>query len=382
MPHLAHLAICALLVAGALRPAAAQDMAGPSRWMVSGSYLNLLSRSRTVIPPVQDFTLDLNRLRLRLQVEPVNGLSLDVQSDNEVLLGNFLQTPQYALLAERDRLSLDHDYVASDNLVLRHRFYRATVSWSGAAFDVTIGRQRVPLGTGQFWSPVDLFNPIDPTRLERDYRSGVDGLLFERELGALGRLDAAYAPATDRSRSLAAGYLHGNVQGWDYSLLAGRFRGGDAIGTDFAGSLGGLGLRGEATITRPASGRAYGQALIGADYGFRNTLVLTIELYYNGQGASDPARYDFASLMAGTTFNVARYYAAVATSYEITPLARAAAYAVLNADDRSGVLWPRIEYSATGNFDLTAGVQLFVGGPQTEYGRLSHLLNVQVRWFF
>ena len=378
MPHPTRQAICVLLVTGALRPAAAQ--APP--WTLSGSYLNLSSRSRTVIPPAQDFTLDLNRLRLRLQGEPVKRLSVDVQDDNEVLFGSYLRTAQYALFTGRDRLPLDHEYVASDNVVVRHRLYRATVSWSGPLLDVTIGRQRVPLGTGQFWSALDLLNPIDPTRLERDYRAGVDGMLIERKLGALARLDGVYAPATARARSVVAGYAHGNLRGWDYSLLIGTFRGDEAIGADFSGSSGGLGIRGEATITRPASGPTYGRALIGVDYGFRNTLTVTVELYYNGQGASDPARYDFLAVVAGRTRNVARYYGATALSYQVTPLAKIAAYTVLNVDDRSGVVWPRVEYSVATNFDVAAGIQGFIGGPQTEYGRLSNLLHGEARWFF
>lgn len=382
MPDRTRQTLCALLVAAALRPAAAQDAAGRAPWKLSGSYLNLLSRSRTVIPPAQAFTIDLNRLRLRIQGEPIRRFSVDVQDDNEALLGSYLRTAQYALIKDRDRLALDHDYGASDNVVLRHRLYRGTVSWSGPVVDVTIGRQRVPLGTGQFWSALDLLNPIDPTRLERDYRAGVDAVLIERKLGALARLDAVYAPATARSRSVVAGYAHGNLRGWDYSLLVGTFRGDEAIGADFSGSSGGLGIRGEATITRPASGPTYGRALIGVDYGFRNTLTVTLELYYHGQGASDPARYDFAAVVAGRTLNVARNYGATALSYEITPLAKLAVYTVLNIDDRSGVLWPRVEYSVASNFDVAAGLQRFVGGPQTEYGRLSNLLHGEARWFF
>ena len=382
MPDPTRHAICALLAAGALRPAAAQDTAGRPPWKLSGSYLNLFSRSRTVVPPAQDFTLDLNRVRLRLQGEPVKQLSVDVQDNNEVLFGSYLGTAQYALFKDRDRLAFDHDYVASDKVVVRHRLYRATVSWSGPMLDVTIGRQRVPLGTGQFWSALDLLNPIDPTRLERDYRAGVDGVLIERKLGALARLDGVYAPATSRSRPVVAGYAHGNLRGWDYSLLIGTFRGDDAIGADFSGSSGGLGIRGEATITRPASGPTYGRALIGADYGFRNTLTLTVEVYYNGQGASDPARYDFVAVVAGRMLNVARHYGATAVSYQIMPLAKIALYTVLNVDDGSGVLWPHVEYSVAANFDVAAGLQEFLGGPQTEYGRLSNLLHGEARWFF
>ena len=375
----------ALLVAGSRHAMTAQTVDALAPWKLSGSYLNLYSRSRTVVPSAEGFTLDLNRLRLKLEGAPLKGISIELQDDNEVLGGSYLSTPQFALAANRPSttaLDLDHDYVARDDFIARHRLYRATVKWSVASTDVKVGRQRVALGTGQFWSPLDLLNPIDPTRLERDYRSGVDAVLVEQKLGALARIDGVYAPATSNVKAVAAGYLHGNVRGADYSLLVGRFRGDDALGADFSTTRGGLGIRGEAALTRPAVGSDYGRALLGADYGFANTLTLTAELYYNGQGASDPARYDLAALFAGRMLNLAQHYGAVAASYEITPLVKVAAYGVLNADDRSGVLWPRLEYSATANFDIVAGIQRFVGGPASEYGRLSNLLHAEIRWFF
>ena len=385
MRHLHHPACWALLLVGAARVAVAQASDTRAPWKLSGSYLNLYSRSRTAVPSPEGFTLDLNRLRLKLEGEPLKGISIELQDDNEALGGSYLSTAQYTLAANRPSttgLDLDHDYVARDDFLVRHRVYRATVKWSIASTDVKVGRQRVALGTGQFWSPLDLLNPIDPTRLERDYRPGVDAVLAEQKLGALARIDGVYAPATSTVKAVAAGYLHGNVRGADYSLLVGRFRGDDALGADFSTTRGGLGIRGEATVTRPAVGSRYARALLGADYGFANTLTLTAELYYNGQGSSDPARYDLAALLAGRMLNPARHYGAAAVSYEITPLVKVAAFTVLNADDRTGVLWPRLEYSAAANVDIVAGIQRFVGGANGEYGRFSNLLHAEARWFF
>jgi hypothetical protein len=373
-----------LATVAALRTIGAQGPEGPA-WALTGSLLNIYSDSRTIVPPAQDFSLDLTRLRLKLAGQLLPHLGLDVQYDNELLLGSYLSTAQYTLLNRRQALTsfdLSHDYVARGNVVARHQLYRATLAWSGAATDVRVGRQRVALGTGQFWSPLDLLNPLDPTRLERDYRTGVDAVVVERRLGPVGRVQAMYAPGTARARAISAAYLHGNVGGADYSILAGRFRGDDAFGVDFAAARGGLGLRGEATLTRPAVGPRYARALVGADYGFANTLTLTAELYANGQGEVDRGRYDYAALASGRTLNVGRYYGAVASSYQVTPLIKAALYGLANGGDGSGVVWPRIEYSAMSNLDLVLGLQRFVGGETSEYGRLRTLLHGEIRWFF
>lgn len=377
------LAVLHALAVVASTPARAQNPE-PEAWKLSGYYLNLYARSRTVVPAPEPFTFDLNRLRLRVEAYPLASVAVDLQYDNEMLVGSYVNTTQFAVTDARVATSFDltRDYVSRNDLIARHSLYRAVVSWSGGNTDVKIGRQRIPLGTGYFWSPMDLLNPIDPTRLERDYRAGADGFLVRQEVGAVARAEAIYVPATTRMAAVGAGYLHGNARGTDYSLLVGRFRGNDAVGIDISTSRGGLGIRGEATATRTIDDVQYGRLLIGADYGFANSATVTVETYFNGQGDSDPSRYDVTGVLAGRVLNVARWYAGLGASYQVTPLLKAALYAVLNADDRSGVVWPRLEWSARSDVDLVAGFQRFIGGARTEYGRMSNLLHAEARWFF
>jgi hypothetical protein len=229
---------------------------------------------------------------------------------------------------------------------------------------------------------MDLLNPIDPTRLERDYRTGADAVLVEQRMGPLGRVAGMYVPSTGRMKSVGAAYVHANVRGADYSVVVGSFRDDDVIGANVSSSVGGLGLRGEATVTRPASGARYARTLLGADYGFASSLKLSTEVYYNGQGASDPLRYDVPALLPARILSLARWYGGVAATYDVTPLVRVAGYVILNADDGSAVLWPRLEWSARANVELVVGVQMFGGGARSEYGRLSNLLHGEARWFF
>src|SRR3972149_5354017 len=63
---------------------------------LKGYYKNLLVDSRTAFPQVEDYTLDLNRLRLELRGRPVPWFGYEVQYDNEALLGNYLDTAQFA----------------------------------------------------------------------------------------------------------------------------------------------------------------------------------------------------------------------------------------------------------------------------------------------
>ena len=375
--------ISVVLALGASCGLAAQ---GPvETWKVSGSYLNLYTSSRTIVPPPEKFALDLSRLRLRVEANLPASTTLDVQYDNELLVGGYLTTAQYEMSKQRapvTSLDLEHAYASGRRFVARHRVYRAMATWSGRSTDVTVGRQRIPSGTGFFWSPMDLLNPLDPTRIERDYRAGADAVLVQQRLGPLSRADVMYVPATARLKAVAAGYIHGNVRGLDYSVLAGTFRGDDAIGSDVALSLNALGIRGEATVTRTAGNSRFARVLLGADYGLENSLTVTGEVYYNGQGAPRFGAYDFPALLSGRVLSLARWYGAVAASYQITPLLKVSGYSVLNADDGGMVLSPRLEWSAWSNLDIAIGFQRFGGNSTSEYGRFENVLHSECRLFF
>ena len=245
MSRLLRTAICAIVALGPTKAAVSQA-AADSAWKFSGYYLNLFTRSRTVVPPEEGFSLDLSRVRLKLEAKPIKRVGIDLEYDNELLLGSYVQTPQFALSNARVETSFDlqHQYARSGEVVARHGVYRGWASWSGPSTDVRVGRQRIALGTGYFWSPMDLLNPIDPTQLERDYRTGADAVLVQQRLGALGRASLIYVPSARGMKAVGAGYLHGNLRGADYSVVVGTFRGDEVVGADFSGSAGGLGLRG------------------------------------------------------------------------------------------------------------------------------------------
>lgn len=383
-------AACPVLAAALvlLTPAAeAAEQGGRDqpRVKLSGYYKNILSRSETVFPAKERYTLDLNRLRLELRGTPVENVAFELQYDNEVLLGSYLDTAQFQL--QKDQPSSQYwnayaNYAEAGSYYGVHGLYRAFITFSAGNTDVRFGRQRIAWGTGRFWSPTDVLNPIRPTQLEREERPGTDSVLLEQKFGPLSRLSAVYAPQHDSSDSSAALRWHGNHAGVDYSLVGGEFGRDRMVGLDFASQIGSAGVRAELTHTRPETGTSYERAVAGLDYAFPNTLILSAELYYNGAGASDPQAYDFASLFAGRTQNVGRRYLGLYAGYEITPLLKWNNYFVANLADHSRYFSPSLTYSLKTNLDLTLGVQLFEGRNDSEYGQFNDLYYTQLQWFF
>ena len=380
-----HRRVCAWLACGLSAFGAGALAEQETGLRLSGYYKNLLVGSRTVFPAGQGYALDLNRLRLELKGDLAEGAALDVQYDNEILLGNYLHTAQFALQKDQpppQYWNLDRNYAEAGSYYGRHRFYRASVTLAAGETDVRMGRQRIAWGTGRFWSPLDILNPFSAIQLEREERIGVDAVLVERKFGALSRLSAVFAPRHAAGESSAALRWHDNRAGIDYSFVAGRFLRDRVLGADIATQLGDAGLRAEMTAARREDGSSYRRALFGLDYAFRNTLTLSGELYYNGAGASERIAYDFASLFAGRIQNVGRRYLGAYAGYELTPLVKWNNYLVVNLADGSRYFSPSLTYSLKTNLDLTFGVQLFRGSAGSEYGRFNDAYYAQVQWFF
>lgn len=364
--------ICILLIAAAA-PAPAEEL------KLSGYYKNLLVGTETVAPAGERYTLDVNRLRLEVRGNLAKSVALDVQYDNEVLLGSYLHTAQFTAQKEAppdQYWDLESNYTEGGSYYAQQRLYRASVTLSRGATDLRVGRQRIAWGTGRFWSPLDLFNPINPIALERDERLGVDAVLAEHKLGPLARISGAYARYGGGESSAALNW-HSNARGLDYSLVAGRSRGEDLLGADLTGQLGGAGVRAELVQYED-----YTRAVAALDYAFPNTLTLSGELYYNGAGTDDTSAYDFAGLFARRIENVGRRYFGAYAAYELTPLLKWVNYFVVNLGDRSRFFSPALAYSLRANLDLSIGAQFFGGAPGSEYARLQDLYYAQLQWFF
>lgn len=352
--------------------------------MFKGYYKNLLMHARTVFPHAESYTLDLNRLRLEVRGRPADWLGYEVQYDNEALLGSYLDTAQFAQLkAVRPSTYWDmqRNYVDNKSLLMRHRIHRGFVSLNTAAVDAYLGRQRIAWGSGRMWNPTDLFNPYNPAQIERDERTGVDAVLVEKNFSALSRLSIAYAPQRNTPSSRAVRY-RSNISGTDMALMAGEFRDSRVTGLEFAGRIGDAGVYGEAARTKPAAGDAFTRSVLGAEYAFENTLTIGAEYYLNGEGTTQRSRYDFVRMFAGQIQNVARHYTSAHLRYDVTPLLRSENYLIFNHDDASRFFAPSLVYSLSTNWDAAAGVQLFSGDADSEYGRFYDVYYMYVQRFF
>lgn len=373
---------CQLLLiwqaAGATAMAQGSDAA---QFKLSGHYLNQFSHSGTVDAPQQSYRLDLNRLRLELRGQLSPAVALELQYDNEILLGSYLRTRQFGLQKELRTpqfWQLQQNYLDSRAVYARHGLYRAFATFSSGPLDLRVGRQRIAWGSGRFWSPLDLLNPIAVTQLERAERLGVDAVLLERKLDPLSRLAAVHVPQHAGAAASSALYWHGNRAGMDFSVLAGNFAGSRVLGLDLATQIKAAGLRAEWSTTRPRDGPDFRRALLALDYAFANSLTLSAEAYSDGGSAA--RAYDLAALPS--VQKLGQRYLGVSAAYEMTPLLKIQQSLAGNLRDHSRYWHTSLRYSIRTNLDCSLGAQLFSGAATSEYGRMNNLYYTRLQWFF
>jgi len=345
------------------------------------------------------------RLRLKTEASYRDRLTAVLHYEVAAIFGESLKNPQTReMLSANPDDFLDLSWVARapDDAIFRHSLDRAYISLSLESFTLTLGRQRIAWGTAWFVSPTDLFNPFNPTEIDKEEKTGVDAALLEVPLGDYTSLSFVYAPSSSRDNSSYAARFSTNLFDYDVSLLAGRFRGNDVFGFDFAGQIGGVALYGECAyfvedkkdryyvtdasspfgMDEKTSRSDYVRAVIGAQYIFPNTFFLMAEYYYNGKGEAEKSDYNFSALYRGEETSLAQNYAFARLGYEITPLLKGDFSTLFNIDDTSALFAPSLEYSITENTFMAIGAQFGAGASDSEYGSRPDLYYLELRYYF
>lgn len=368
----------AVLVAGITGVAAAFD-----DFSIKGYYKNLFQYTGNA--STSRITSDLNRVRLELRGEPLPRLRGELVLDNELTAGSILETEEFRLQKDAPRRTfLNHEATVADSSDLLYRLstYRAFLSYDYGSGDIVAGHQRIAWGTAKLWNPTDLFNPYNPVSIERDERPGVDAIRLEHTLGPLSKVTAAYAPgATSSKSSVAMKYLF-NISGYDLSVMAGRFHDRNAVGGDFSGTIGNVGIHGEGIIQFDRKSGPRPGLVIGGEYTFPNSLYLLFEYYFNSSGKSDSRDYGVTGVFTGDTLSLGRHYLGAVAGFDFSGVLRGELYGIYNIGDNSLFLQPLLKYSLQTNIDLSIGMQAFAGNDTSEYGRLHNLYFTQLQWYF
>jgi hypothetical protein len=298
--------------------------------------------------------------------------------DNETFIGpGYLDTDEYTYIREYDAdvpFDTRTDPATREEAANRFKLYRLYGEYIKDRHYVTAGLMRAAFGVGRIWTPVDFFNPLNSLSIETDEREGVFGAMYEYALSDLSVIQFVVAENHDETTKKAV-RLKGYLEFADFAVLgydseAMRFTGYELdakVGeTDFA-------FRSEGgSYTDKILDTTYTKYILGADYGFENSLTILVEYLYNGLKADPLAVLDVNS-------HRDHNYLGTVLGYQPSPLWVLSFTAIENLDDESYFLSPNAVYSLSDESDLTIGMTGFGGDKTSEFGAYPD--TYYLRWY-
>lgn len=274
----------------------------------------------------------------------------------------------------------NRDYIAY------HRIDRLLLALGGDYGTIKAGRQALTWGNGQIFNPADLVNPFAPADIIRDYKIGTDMLLYHTGGERVSDFQLVYVPRRDPedgqldgSQATFGGKVRISCNEMDLDLLLLRSYEDSIIGSGLTGFLGGALYRTDWTLTflgDDPDRDNYLSIVANLDYSWvlqdKNWYGF-IEFYYNGLGADSPAEalQDEAlvsRLLRGELFVTGKYYFDAMVQYEAHPLVNCFVSVIVNLEDYSFLLQPRLVWEMTESLQVLTGVNLPVGGKGDEFG--------------
>ena len=271
---------------------------------------------------------------------------------------------------------------------------RLWADWNGGHWQLTLGRQRVAMGTNLVWNPTDLFNPLSVLDFDYEEKPAFDGGRAQYYLGPLSKVELVVRPGKSSSTAATALAFTTNAWAYDFHVLVGHRGNLGVLGGSWAGDIAGGGFRGEVLVSQKpvevfpgiydvtqTDGIMETGALSG-DYTFSNTLYFHAEALFNSIGVTrDAAMFAPQARILGL-LSPARWSLFGEVSYDITPLVRGSVFALQNPTDGSRVFVPSVTWSVVTNLDLTGIALLFQGDAMSEFGGYGESAYLRLKWSF
>jgi hypothetical protein len=313
--------------------------------------------------------------------------------------------------SDRFRLmDLTHVISEGSDSVVEHRLDRLYVDITGTSAVARIGRQAVSWGNGLIYTPMDFFNPFDPSAVDKEYKTG-DDMLYGQFLRQSGDdLQAVWVfrrdingEVTSDVDSIAAKY-HGFASDREYDILLAQHFEDYVYGVGGIANVGGAIWRGDITLTDTQTDNVFSvvTSLSYSWVGWGKNISGILEYFYNGFGIAD-GDYSPAALannpdlverlIRGELFTLGRNYVAASAMMEITPLWLLTPNVFINASDGSMLAQLVSSYDFKQDWRILAALGVPVGSSGTEYGGIDSgvpgktfstgiSLFAQLAWYF
>ncbi len=261
------------------------------------------------------------------------------------------------------------------------RFVIDTVSASLSTrhADFTIGRQPINLATTFYFTPNDFFAPFAAQEFFRVYKPGVDAARAEIRLGNLSELsligvlgyepdpstDNGWSEEPDLSRISLLARIATAKGDFEWAALGGTVRDNTIIGGSIQGELWDwLGIRAEGHYADAENerGTSAGEATLGLEHKFPNSLTVRFEQFYHGKGFSDINGVNDALATGQLDVSyLGKHYSAFGAGYEFSPLLTGDVLLLNNWSDHSQLFSFNAVYSLSDESEVNFNFSLPFG---------------------
>ncbi|MFA5879423.1 MAG: hypothetical protein WC860_04530 [Candidatus Margulisiibacteriota bacterium] len=272
----------------------------------------------------------------------------------------------------------------AENLLGRLYLYRINGQLRDNTQNLTLGLQRIFLGVGRLWTPLDTYNPTNALSVEKDERLGVFGGNYVYNLGDLSYLQVMGNFGKKFNLDKSGVLYKFNFNKIDTGVTYIGAQNFNMTGIELESNLFDTGVEVRSEITYfwdYQFKRNYPKGILGCDYAFLNNYTITAEYFYNGLGANNPANYN-PGIITNLNWNLARHYLGLVLTDQFNPLLILTLSSIYNLVDSSLFTGFTFNYSIGDNTTLISGVQLFWGGSKSEFGAYSQYLYAKLSHYF
>ncbi|WKZ74576.1 MAG: hypothetical protein QY303_10520 [Vicingaceae bacterium] len=233
--------------------------------------------------------------RLNSKWNPSSNFSTVLEIRNRILYGENVKNGMYnSKLLDRDNGAADLTFLPFDTKSAKmvtsvERFWaRYTIKNT----EITLGRQRINWGVNLVWNPNDIFNTYSFIDFDYEERTGSDAIRLKIGAGEMSALELAAKPGKNKNDDVYAFMYKMNKAGFDFQLLFGLYEKDASVGTGWAGNIGKIGFKGEATYFHEAQNFSDTCGMINATTEFDYTIVgkvyVNASYLFNSEGLTTP----------------------------------------------------------------------------------------------
>lgn len=340
-------------------------------------------------PDSSHYYYNYDRFRSDIDFTWGDKLTFKIIFDMENYLGSsYINTDEFKSIKD---VSCDmpfnpyHNIIDENNHLLRSYLYRSYASFYWPKSTLTFGLQRLSLGIGHIWSPIDIINPLNPLSVEKVERLGVCGADYTYNLSNLTQLKTFFTLKDNWNFKDYGIRLKGNYKTWDIGVSIVDGSEMKLLGLEVERELLETGIEVIMELSYNDSNilnKKYQKHMVGFAYGFPNSTYIVLEYLFNGAGNTNKTKYDFDSLNQIDWNQLAKNYIGTNITYNLTPIVTLSAGSIINIDDKSLSLAPSVLWNIFQNVDINLGASFYYGTEDSEFDFYENLYYFQISNYF